>query len=153
MACHLPISQQDLAPKPNLVKPLQNQVPKYPFALSDAILFCFACLSCLSTPIQYSLQRKPPSQSLFFLPSPQMKVSVSSSLNLGYRTIVCLTHWLHHVLLSSLLCSSVLLDLFLLGHSLLSSAPSSHSSDPNTFLTASFNSVHPASPFSSDAAD
>lgn len=58
MARHLLISQLYLAPKPNLVKPLQNQEPKYPFTLSDAVLFSFALLSSLSTPIQYTIAEK-----------------------------------------------------------------------------------------------
>lgn len=87
MARHLLISQLDLAPKPNLVKPLQNQEPKYPFALSGAIIFSFACLLS-PPPSSIPLLRKPSPQSLSFLPSPQMKVPMSLSLNLGYRTVV-----------------------------------------------------------------
>lgn len=150
------ISQLDLAPEPNLVKPLQNQVPKYPFALPDAILSSLACLSWLFTSIQWITADE---TSLCRPRSPHLSLSTDEDLhellflNSGYRKIALFTCYLHHTLLSSLLCSSVCFawSIVLLVHSISSSALSSHSSHPNSFLTVSFHSVQPASPFSKDA--
>lgn len=95
MAHNFPVLQLDLGPEPNIVKPLQNQVPDYPLVLPNELVPPWlACLASSYTPStsllgkHLSADHRAPT----FFRSPQLKVSMSSCLQVQATEQLCVLH-------------------------------------------------------------